>query len=91
LRDVMGVVTVRVARADGAEDRFPLDNQAQVVIGAAEGTRALLVTAGNYFLERALAAMREATVTKRAPDAFQAEWASPARGAAAVEDDGACR
>lgn len=79
-----GVVSARVARADGVVDAFPLDNEVQVVIGDSVGTRALLVTNGNYFLEKALLTMPDIKISKQAPADFLASWT--ARGAASVEE-----
>lgn len=79
-----GVVSARVTRADGVIDAFPLDNEVHVVIGEATGTRGLLVTNGNYFLERALLTMPDIKISKRAPGDFLASWT--ARGAASVEE-----
>ena len=84
LPDVSGLVSVRLTRADTVLDAFPLDNEAQAVIGLSEGTKILLVTNGNYFLEKAMTAMRDAIVAKRPTAAFQSEW--DARGAASLEN-----
>lgn len=79
-----GVVTARIARADGVVDAFPLDNEVQLVIGELVGTKGLLVTNGNYFLEKALLTMPDIKISKQAPADFLAAWT--ARGAASVED-----
>ena len=79
-----GVVSARVGRADGKVDTFTLDNEVQLVLGEQAGTHVLLVTGGNYFLEKALLALREAKVSKQAPADFLAAWT--ARGAASVEE-----
>jgi hypothetical protein len=79
-----GVVNARIGRADGVVDAFQLDNEVQLVIGDSAGTHVLLVTAGNYFLQKALIALREAKISKQSPADFLAAWT--ANGAASVEE-----
>lgn len=79
----LGTTGVVTARITSPKDAFPLDDQAQVVVGNTEGTKVLLVTKGNYFLEKAFVSHRGVEVTKMAPDDFLKEWG--ARGPAAVE------
>lgn len=67
-----GVVT---ARLQSPKDSFPLDDQAQVVVGTTEGTKILFVSKGNYFIEKAFLAMRGFEVTKMTPEEFVKTWA----------------
>jgi len=80
-----GVVTAKIT---GPKDRFPADDIASCVVGAAEGTKLLLVTKGNYFLEKALGAMKGVTITTMMPDDFAKLWDQKAQQA--VEAFDAC-
>jgi len=66
-----GVVTATI---DSPKDRLSVDNTAYCVIGSSEGIKLLLVSKGNYFLEKALGSMRGITVTTMQPDDFQKQW-----------------
>ncbi len=80
-----GVVTARIT---GPKDRFPADDVAACVVGETEGTKLLLVTKGNYFLEKALGAMKGVTITSMQPDEFAKLWDQKAQQA--VEPFDAC-
>ncbi len=80
-----GVVTARIV---SPRDKFPNDDTASVVIADTESVNVLVVTKGNYFLERALAAMRGLTWKKVDPDVFLKEWEQ--KGQQAVEQYDAC-
>ncbi|HYG74741.1 MAG TPA: BatA and WFA domain-containing protein [Planctomycetota bacterium] len=73
-----GVVTASI---DGPKDRLAADNTAHCVIGASEGTKLLLVSKGNYFLEKALGAMKGVSVTTMVPEEFQKLWDQKAQQA----------
>lgn len=80
-----GVVTAHI---DGPRDRFPADDTAACVVGASEGTKLLLVTKGNYFLEKALGAMKGIAITTMLPGDFATLWDQKAQQA--VEPFDAC-
>ena len=66
-----GIVTARI---EAPRDKFPVDDVAYAVISDTEGAQVLLVSKGNFFLEKALSSLRGATVSKLTPDAFNKEW-----------------
>jgi hypothetical protein len=84
----LGTTGVVTATIDGPKDRFAADNTASCVVGAAEGTKLLLVTKGNYFLEKALGAMKGVTITTMPPADFAKLWDQKAQQA--VESFDAC-
>ena len=80
-----GVVTARIT---SPRDKFPVDDVAYVVVGSVEGVRLLLVSKGNYFLEKAFAAMRGVAVTQIPPEEFQKQW--DLKGKQSVENYDVC-
>jgi hypothetical protein len=84
----LGTTGVVTAKITGPRDRFPADDTASCVVGSAEGTKLLLVTKGNYFLEKALGAMKGVTITTMMPDEFAKLWDQKAQQA--VEPFDAC-
>jgi len=70
----VGTTGVVTAKIEAPKDRMPIDDTAQVVVGQAEGAKVLLVTKGNYFLEKALSSMRGVTVLTQSPEEFQKGW-----------------
>ncbi len=75
-----GVVTAKII---SPKDSFPNDDVASVVIDDTESISLLLVSEGNYFLEKAFASMRGLTVKKVDPKEFMKEWEQ--KGQQAVE------
>ena len=80
----LGIKGTVTAKIDSPKDSFPLDDQASVVVGTSEGTKALWITKGNYFLEKSLTVMRDVLVTKITPEDFDKDYKT--RGRAAVDD-----
>ncbi len=80
-----GVVTAKIV---SPKDKFPNDDTASVVVEDSESINLLLVSKGNYFLERALAAMHGLKVKKVDPDVFLKEWEQ--KGQQSVELFDAC-
>jgi len=66
-----GVVTAKII---SPKDSFSTDDVANVVIEDTENIKLLLVSKGNYFLEKALASSRGLTVKKMEPAEFTKEW-----------------
>ncbi|MBI3831325.1 MAG: BatA domain-containing protein [Planctomycetes bacterium] len=79
----LGTAGVVTARIQAPKDAFPLDDEAQVVVGSSEGTKILFVSKGNYFIEKAFLAMRGFEVMKISPEEFEKSWT--AKGALAVD------
>ncbi|MCW8132769.1 MAG: hypothetical protein KIS92_20655, partial [Planctomycetota bacterium] len=84
----LGTTGVVTARIQSPKDSFPLDDQAQVVVGSTEGTRVLFVSKGNYFLEKAFLATRGFEVVKMTPEEFKTSW--DAKGAQVTEGYDCC-
>lgn len=80
-----GTVTARIV---SPKDKFPNDDSASVVIADTESLKLLLVTKGNFFLERALSAMRGVTVETKQPDEFAKAFEQ--KGAAMTDEFDAC-
>ena len=86
-----GVVTARI---DAPKDKLAVDDTASVVIGVAEGIKLLVVSKAtsfgklNFFLEKALGAMRGLQITTMAPDEFLKAWDQ--KGQQTVESYDAC-
>jgi hypothetical protein len=62
-------VTVRAELSEQAEDHLALDDHAWAVNASGAGTRALLATPGNVFLEQVLGLLPDVTTVRAAPDA----------------------
>ncbi|HEY3321064.1 MAG TPA: VWA domain-containing protein [Planctomycetota bacterium] len=77
----LGTTGIVTAHIDAPKDKLAVDDTAYCVVGAVEGAKVLLVSNGNYFLEKALGAMPGVTVTKLAPDEFQKLWDQKAQQA----------
>lgn len=84
----VGTTGLVTARLQAPKDSFALDDQAQVAVGATEGTKVLFVSKGNYFLEKAFLAMRGFEVSKVSPEEFEKLWG--AKNALAVENYDCC-
>ncbi|MCY3023027.1 MAG: hypothetical protein NTW87_28965 [Planctomycetota bacterium] len=80
----MGVVSAHI----DAKDKLPVDDTAYCFAGSAEGVKLLLVTKGNYFLEKALGAIRGLSLTSMAPEEFLKQWDQ--KGQQATEQFDAC-
>jgi len=85
----LGTTGVVTAHIDAPKDKFPADDTANVVVGSSEGIKLLLVSKGNYFLEKALSAMRGVAVERLTPEAFTTKW-DQSGGQKAVEQYDAC-
>src|SRR5208283_2408850 len=70
----LGATGTVTARIESPKDKLPVDDMASVVIGASEGVNLLLATKGNYFLDKALNAIKGVTITTKTPEEFQKEW-----------------
>jgi hypothetical protein len=70
----LGTTGVVTAHIDSPRDKFSIDDTANCVIGNVEGTHLLLVSKGNYFLEKALGAMKGVNITTMLPDDFVKQW-----------------
>ena len=84
----LGTTGVVSASIEAPKDKMPVDNTAYCIVGAAEGVKLLLVTRGNYFLEKALSAVRGLTLTTMAPEELAKQWDQKAQQA--VEAFDAC-
>ncbi|MBW1871578.1 MAG: hypothetical protein JRJ19_05905 [Deltaproteobacteria bacterium] len=82
---IMATLTSR--RSSGSLDRFAADDRAYSLIPAEEDRRVLLVTAGNFYLEKALKLNPSINVQIVKPEAFHAGLLS---NALAVFFDGIC-
>ena len=80
-----GTITARIV---SPKDKFPNDDSASVVIADNESLKLLLVTKGNFFLEKALGAMRGVTLSTKLTDVFLKELAD--QGAALTDEFDAC-
>lgn len=80
-----GVVTARIV---SPKDKFPVDDVASVVIADSETQKLLLVSKGNFFLERALGSIRGVKLELKQPDVFLKEYEQ--KGSAATDDYDCC-
>ncbi len=76
-----GVVTASIT---APKDSFSLDNQAMAVVGHTENLKVLLVTKGNYFIQRTFMVLKNVETETMKPDDFLEAW--KARGARCVEE-----
>ena len=82
----LGTTGIVSAHIDSPKDKFPVDDTAYVYVGSSGGVKLLLVTKGNYFLEKAFSAMRGITVTAMTPDDFLKLWDQKAQQATEAYD-----
>jgi len=84
----LGTTGIVTAHIEAPKDKLALDDTAYCVVGSAEGVKLLLVTKGNYFLQKALGAIRGLTLSTTTPEDFAKQWDQ--KGPQAVEAFDAC-
>jgi len=77
----LGATGIVTAHIEAPKDKLAVDDTAYCVIGTAEGLKLLLVTKGNYFLQKALGAIRGLTLSTSTPEDFAKQWDQKARQA----------
>jgi hypothetical protein len=76
----LGTTGIVTAQIDGPKDKLPVDDKASVVVGSSEGVKLLVVSKEsgfgklNYFMEKALTAMKGMSIIVMPPDQFLKEW-----------------
>jgi len=84
----LGTTGIVTAHLEAPKDKLAVDDTAYCVVGSAEGVKLLLVTKGNYFLQKALSAIRGLALSNATPEDFAKEWDQ--KGPQAVEAFDAC-